>query len=181
MSKYVKNLVTDYVREQLSGVGDAILVDVIGMNANANNRLRGVLEEKNINLLVVKNSLAARAMTGTPLAGMFDGFSGSAAVCWGGEDIVSLAKEVARLADDAQYAPFAPRGGMMDGDRLDANQVVAVSKWPNREEQLSILVGQILSPGANLASQLNSPGGALASQVAQKGESSEEGDSSSES
>ena len=61
MSKYVKNLVTDHVRERLDGVNDALLVNVIGMDANANNRLRGALEDKNINLLVVKNSLAARA------------------------------------------------------------------------------------------------------------------------
>ena len=43
----------------------------------------------------------------------------------------------------------------------------AVSKWPSRTEQLSILAGQILSPGANLASQLTSVGGALASQIKQ--------------
>lgn len=177
MSKYVKNLVTDHVRECLDGVNDALLVNVIGMDANANNRLRGVLEEKNINLLVVKNSLAARATADTPLAPMFDGLTGTAAVCWGGEDIVSLAKEVANLAKDDEYDPFAPRCGVMDGDRLDAQQVLEVSKWPNRGEQLSILMGQILSPGANLVSQLTSPASALASQVAQKAEGAEEADS----
>ena len=177
MSKYVKNLVADHVRECLDGVDDALLVNVIGMDANANNRLRGALEEKNINLMVVKNSLAVRATAGTPLAPMFDGLTGTAAVCWGGEDIVSLAKEVAALAREDEYAPFAPRGGLMDGDRLDAQQVIEISKWPNREEQLSILVGQILSPGANLVSQLTSPASALASQVAQKAEGAEEADS----
>ncbi len=170
MSKYVKNLVTDHVRERLDGVDDALLVNVIGMDANANNRLRGILEEKNINLLVVKNSLAARATADTPLAPMFDGLTGTAALCWGGEDIVSLAKEVAALAKEAEYQPFQPRGGVMDGDLLDARQVIEVSKWPNRREQLSILVGQILSPGANLVSQLTSPASALASQVVQKAE-----------
>ena len=178
MSKYVKNLVTDHVRERLDGVNDALLVNVIGMDANANHRLRGALEEKQINLLVVKNSLAVRAMAETPLGPMFDGLTGTAAVCWGGEDIVSLAKAVAKLAEDDQYAPFAPRGGAMDGERLDAEKVFEVSKWPSREEQLSILVGQILSPGANLVSQLTSPASALASQVAQKAEGSEETDSS---
>ncbi|MEA1952502.1 MAG: 50S ribosomal protein L10 [Planctomycetota bacterium] len=177
MSKYVKSLVSDHVRECLDGVNDALLVNVIGMDANASNRLRGALEEKNINLLVVKNSLAARATADTPLGSMFEGLTGTAAVCWGGEDIVSLAKQVAALSQDAEYAPFEPRGGVMDGDRLDAQQVIEVSKWPNREEQLSILLGQILSPGANLVSQLTSPASALASQVAQKAEGAEEADS----
>jgi ribosomal protein L10 len=168
MSKYVKNLVSEHLRSRLDGVQDALVVNVVGLAATADNRLRGQLEAKQINLLVVKNSLAARAAAGTALAPMFEGVTGTAAICWGGEDIVSLAKEIARLAADKEYAAFQARGGVMDGERLSAEQVLAVSKWPSRPEQLSLLVGQILSPGATLASQLSSPGGALASQVAQK-------------
>ncbi len=106
---------------------------------------------------------------------MFEGLTGTVAVCWGGEDIVSLAKEVIRLAQDQQYEAFQPRGGVIDGERLTAEAVVEVSKWPSRTEQLSLLLGQILSPGANLASQLTSPGSNLASQIEQKGKAEGEG------
>ena len=187
MSKYVKNLIADHLRERLDGVSDALLVNVIGLEANANNQLRTELQAKGISLMVVKNSLAARATEGMPLSAMFEGLTGTAAVCWGGEDIVSLAKEIARLAKDAQYAAFEARSGMMDGQQLSGAQVAEVSTWPTRSEQLSLLVGQILSPGANLASQLIAPAGALASQIEQhadaqadeqadaEGESTEEG------
>ena len=168
MSKYVKNLITDHLRNRLQGVDDALLVDVVGLDANVNNRLRTELAEKDIHLVVVKNSLAARAAEGTPLAAMFAGLTGTAAVCWGGEDIVSLAKEVTRLAKDKQYEGLESRGGVMDGDTLSAAQVAEVSTWPNREEQLSLLVGQILGPGATLAAQLNGPGGTLAGQISEK-------------
>ena len=76
-----------------------------------------------------------------------------------------------RLAGDEQYAPFAPKGGVMEGSKLSAEEVRAVSKWPSRGEQLSLLVGQILSPGANLQAQLLAPGGLLASQFDKKAES----------
>ncbi len=178
MSKYVKNLIADHLRDRLADVSDMLLVDVIGLDANASNRLRNELSSKDINLLVVKNSLAARATEGTVLSPVFDGLTGTAAICWGSEDVVSLAKEVARLAKDEQYAPFTARGGMMDGETLSSEQVAEVSKWPNRQEQLSLLVGQVLSPGANLAGQLIGPGGALASQIEQQadkdGESGQE-------
>ncbi len=174
MSKYIKNLISDHLRERLSDVQDALLVNMIGLEANANNRLRTALREKDIEVMVVKNSLAARAMEGTPLAPMFEGLTGTSAICWGGEDIVSLAKEVSALAKDKQYEAFAARGGVMEGESLSAQQVAEVSKWPTREEQLSLLVGQILGPGSRLASQLTGPGGALASQIAQKGEGEEE-------
>ena len=58
----------------------------------------------------------------------------------------------------------------MDGEALTASQVASISKWPNRQQQLSILVGQILGPGATLSAQLTAPGGALASQIKQKAE-----------
>ena len=58
----------------------------------------------------------------------------------------------------------------MDGVQLTPEKVLEISKWPNRAEQLSMLVGQIMGPGAQLAAQLNGPGGALVSQVKSKGE-----------
>jgi large subunit ribosomal protein L10 len=179
MSKYVKNLLTEHIRTQLQGVNDALVVNLVGLNATSDNRLRKELRAKNIRVIVVKNSLAKRAASGTPLASALEGLSGSAAICWGGEDIVSLAKEVVKLARDARFAPFAPCGGVMDGEKMTAQQVDQVSRWPTRTEQLSLLVGQILGPGAKLASQLTAAGGALASQISQLGEEKEgEGDSS---
>lgn len=176
MSKYVKNLITDHLRERLKDVHDALLVNVVGLDANADNRLRTELQSKDINVMVVKNSLAARATAGTQLAPMFEGLTGTAAICWGGEDVVGLAQEVARLAEDKQYEAFQTRGGVMDGEKLSAEQVAQVSKWPNRRAQLSLLLGQVLAPGANLVGQLTGPGGALASQIEQRAE--EEGNSS---
>ncbi len=170
MSKYLKDLMTDDLKGKLDGVSDALVVNVIGMEANANVELRRALREKNMHLMVVKNSLARRATEGTTLAAAFEGASGTSAVVWGGEDVVSLAKEVVRLAKEDSYAPFATKGGVMDGEKLSAEDVEAVSKWPSREEQLSLLMGQILGPGATLSAQLLGPGKQLASQVKQKSE-----------
>ena len=50
-------------------------------------------------------------------------------------------------------------------DVLSSEQVGEVSGWPSRTEQLSILLGQVLRPGASLAGQLTGPAGALASQI----------------
>ena len=129
MSKYVKNLISEHLRDRLGGLNDALLVNMIGLDANTNNRLRTELQQKNIRVMVVKNSLAARATAGTPLASMFEELTGCSAICWGGEDLVSLTKEVVRLQRDEQYAAFRARGGVMDGQELGrsgpGNQQVA--------------------------------------------------------
>lgn len=170
MSKYVKNVITEDLRRRLGGVGAAVLVNVSRLDAVTNMKLRKQLREKKISVMVVKNSLAHRALVGTPLAPMMEGLSGPAAICWGGEDIVSLAKEVLRLAEQKEYEKLELRGGCMEGKRLTPADVKAVSKMPTRQELLALLVGQILSPGAVLAGQLLGPGGVLASQIRQKAE-----------
>lgn len=174
MSKFVKELVTDQLKRELEGVQDLLLVNVVGLTANRTTALRKALRDKNIKLMVIKNSLARRATEGTQLAAAFEGSEGTLAMVWGSTDIVALAKEVVRLAGDKEYEKFSARGGVMGGAKLQAAEVAAVSKWPTREEQVSILLGQILAPGALLASQLTSIGGALASQIEQRGEGGEE-------
>ncbi|HAN98031.1 MAG TPA: 50S ribosomal protein L10 [Planctomycetaceae bacterium] len=170
MSKYVKDLVTKDLARRLDGVADCVVANVIGLDSLATYQLRKRLREKNIHCLVVKRTLARRATAGTSLAPAFEDLEGSAAVLWGSEDFISLAKEITELDSGTEFKEFATVGGVMDGERLSAERVKEISKWPSRAEQLSLLVGQILGPGASLAGQLVGPGGTLASQIEKKSE-----------
>lgn len=165
MSKFVKNLLIEDVRKKLAGVNDALLVSVSGMTAVNNQSLRAKLRSKNIQLMMVKNSLARQAVKGSPLAAAFEQAEGSLALVWGQGDIVSLAKEIVAIAEDKKMAPFEARGGVVDGQRIGAAEVKDVSKWPSREEVLGKIVGQILGPGAKLAAILLGPGGQIAGQL----------------
>lgn len=168
MSKQVKDLITSELQGRFKNVTDLFLVNLVGLDAIKTQTLRKRLREKDIHLMMVKNSLARRATEGTALSPAFEGATGMLAVVYGATDVVALAKEITKLADDKNMAPFAATGGVMAGARLSAAEVKEVSKWPTREEQLSLLIGQILSPGAKLASQLNSMGGAIVSQIKEK-------------
>ena len=174
MSKYVKELVTRDIKRRLEGVEDAVVVTTVGMDANTTNELRGELEKLDIHLLVVKNSLARRASEGTQLSPAFEGAAGQVGVMWGSTDFVSLVKEVVKLDKNKdKYEKFVAGGGVMDGERLDADGLKAVSKWPSRQEQISMLVGQILGPGSQLSGALLGPGKMLNSQIKKKGEGDE--------
>ena len=174
MSKFVKDLLTKDLAGRLDGVENCVLVNIIGMSANSTMNLRKRLRGKDIQLMVIKNSLARRATNGASLFPAFEGLRGTAAVIWGAEDFVSLVKEVTVLDKDAtEFEKFQTRGGVMDGEKLTAERVKEISKWPSREEQLSLLAGQMLGPGAQLSAQLIGPGAQLASQVKQVGEEKE--------
>src|SRR5262245_5699533 len=173
MSKQLKNLIAEEVKKRLTGVNDALLVNVIGLDSANTFALRRELRSKNISLLVVKNSLARRATEGMPLGKAFDNSEGSLAVVWGGEDFVSLAKELVALHKKPEYEKFTPKGGVMEGEKLTPEKVTEISKWPNRAGQISIVLGQILSPGSKLLSQITAPGGKLLSQIKKKSEGEE--------
>lgn len=173
MSKQLKNLIAEEVKQRLAGVNDALLANVIGLDSTNTFALRKELRSKNISLLVVKSSLARRATEGTPLGKAFENNEGSLAVVWGGEDFVSLAKELVAIHKKPEFEKFTAKGGVMDGEKLTAEKVTEVSKWPNRAGQISIVLSQVLSPGAKLLSQLNGPGGKLLSQVKKKSEGEE--------
>jgi len=175
MSKYLKGLLTQDLSRRLAGVEDCVVVNAIGLAANTAYTLRKQLREKQVQLMVVKNSIARRATEGTPLAAAFDGLDGPAAILWGGDDFVSLVKLVAELDKSEEFAAFKARGGAMAGEALTAERVLEISKWPSRTEQLSLLSGQLLSPGAQLASQLIAVGGALANQIEQIAEGAGKG------
>jgi len=166
MSKYLKQLISNEIASRLEGVDECVLADVIGIEVNDSVLMRRQLAEKNIELMVVKNSLARRATEGTALATAFEGMDGSLAICWGGDDFITLIKEVAKLDRDSdQFEAFKARGGVMDGEQLTLEAVKEISSWPTRQEQLSILIGQILGVGSQISSQLLAPGGLLSSQL----------------
>ena len=167
MSKFVKNLIVDQIKKELSEVQNCVLVNVIGLDAGQSGQLRDRLHEKSINIRVVKKSMAIRATEGTDLAPAFDGVGGSVAVCWGGNDFVSMVKELVEIDNDQNFEAFSTCGGVLDGEALTPAAVTEISKWPTREEVLATLVGQLLGPGATLSAQLIGPGGTLASQVSE--------------
>jgi len=168
MSKLVKDMMMRDLRSRLDNVGEVFLVSLGQIDAQKTTELRLALRKKNINLQLIRNNLARRALADTPLAPAFEAAAGMLAVCWGGDDIVDLAKELDRITGLPDYAGFECRGGAMDGGKLEPEDLKRVAKWPSRTEQLSILSGQLCSPGGALSGQLLGGGGSLAGQLASR-------------
>ena len=106
MSKFVKNIITEDLKRRLDGVDNALLVNVVGMKVNDSNSLRATLAEKGVKVMVVKNSLAARAFADDPLGPAFDGLTGNAAVCWGASDMSRLPRSSMLLGQAFRRSAF---------------------------------------------------------------------------
>lgn len=163
MSKPIKEMLIGEIAGRLGESRDMLVIDVSTLDAINANKFRIALQGSNISALTVKNSLARQALHRIGVESLDPVLSGPSTLVWGGEDVVALSKEIARWAKELEGVVI--KGGTVEGETLDSAAVDALSKSPSREELISMIAGQILSPGAQLGALLLGPGGQLAGQV----------------
>lgn len=157
MSKPVKGMMIEDYRQRFEGVEGALVLDVRGINANDNNALRTGLREKNIRITVVKNTLARKAFEGKPLGALAPALTGPAALAYGAESVVDVARAVVDWAKKIQALEL--RGAVLEGQYYEGEAgVKKLSEMPTKEEAQARVVQLILSPGGKLVGAATSPG-----------------------
>ncbi len=163
MSKVVKQMMIADLQAALGDCREVLVVDVSKLNAVATNKWRLDLHKKQIRVMGVKNAVAGKALSDIGLSGVREVLSGPSAIVWGGEDIVSLAKEITQSVDTIKE--LALKGGAIGATSLDMNQVVSLSKSPGRKELLSMVSGCLLGPGSQVAGAVRGTGAKLAGAI----------------
>jgi large subunit ribosomal protein L10 len=179
MSKAVKGMVIDDIARRMGDVSDLLVVDASKLDAFSANKWRLDLRKKNITAVTVRNTLARRALERAGVRGMEKVLIGPSTVLFGGRDVVELSKEIVEAAKKNDKIQI--KGGAVEGSTLDAAGVESLSKSPSREELISMIAGQILAPGANLAAALLGPGSMIASQLKSIYDKEGEGEGAAES
>jgi len=176
MSKRIKELLVTDLQQRIGDTSEMLVVDSSRLDAISDNRFRLGLREKDIRVLTVKNSMALRALHSTEITALDPILAGPSSLVFGGEDIVSLSKEIAAWAKEFGGDLLEIKGGMLEGTTLSSSDVDELSKSPSREELIAQIVGLLLSPGASIAGSLLGPGGLVAGslEAMADGEDSEE-------
>ncbi len=163
MSKQVKEMLMNDFRGRVGETKDFLVLDIAKVDAIATNKMRLALREKKIAVLTIQNALAKKTLGELGVDSLNDFLAGPSTLVWGGEDIVALSKEITKWAKEITTIEI--KGGTLEGVALDAAAVNALSKSPSREELISMIAGQILGPGSQIAAILLGPGATVAGQV----------------
>jgi large subunit ribosomal protein L10 len=163
MSKYVKELMMDQLRTDLDGTRSVLILDLKGLDANAEYGLRRDLRKKSIRLRVLKNSLARRVFTDLGMDGLSKYLEGPSALVWGGDGIPELAKEISIQVKNLKKP--AIKGGAVDGVIVGPDQVEEITKLPSREALIGQVLGLLLSPPQQVLSMVSSPASTLIGQL----------------
>ncbi|MFO1226327.1 50S ribosomal protein L10 [Roseateles sp.] len=143
-------VVTD-VAAQAAKSQTLALAEYRGLTVEALNKLRVDARSKGVYLHVLKNTLARRAVAGTPFEAASESMVGP--LIYGfSEDAVAAAKVIADFAKTNDKLVI--KGGAYGGKALDVNGVKALASVPSKEVLLSQIAGLLKSPVQRTAAVL---------------------------
>jgi large subunit ribosomal protein L10 len=175
MNRDQKAATIEALAAEIDSAEAVFAVDYRGISVSQAAELRARLRDADATFRVVKNSLTERAADQVGAESLKPLLSGPTALTFVRGDAAMAAKAVADQARVTQLLPF--KGGLMNGDVLDADQIRAISRLPARELLYGQLVGIVASPITGLVRTLGGLVGGLAvalSQVREKKENQAE-------
>ena len=147
--------------EQFKNANAAMLVSFKKMTVAKDQELRRQLREAGVSYSVVKNTLARKAASGTPLEPLADEFKGVTAVALSTTDPVGLSKAIAKFTK-ANAEIFSFKTGLVEGRVVELKEVESIASLPSREELISKVLFLINIQAQRLATVIQAVPGNLA-------------------
>lgn len=158
-----KKAVVAEVSVQVAQAQAIVLAEYRGIEVGDMTKLRAKARQSGVYFRVLRNTLARRAVAGTPFEGLADKMTGPLAYGMSA-DPVAVAKvmhEYAKANDK-----FVIRGGAMPKVVMSPKDVAALATMPSREELLAKLLGTMQAPIATFVRTLNEVPGRFVRTVA---------------
>src|SRR5437016_9245883 len=143
------------ITTRLKASSTAVLADYRGMTVGQMRELRSKLRDGNIEMMVVKNTLARRAAKAAGYEPLSAELVGPIAMLFAADDVSAPA----RILNDYIRAnrKMVIKGGLLEGHVIKADAVTELADLPSREVLLSRLLGAMQAPLGSLASVLQAP------------------------
>lgn len=151
MTKAQKAEVIDHLTSSFKETEAIAVCDYRGLTVKDLEALRKQVRAIGGNTQVVKNTLANIALKNAGKEGYE--LSETNILVWG-EDQLTIAKTVAKFANDKKDH-FSIRKAFLDGEFKDADDLIALSKLPGREELLGMLLSVWTAPLRNMVTGLD--------------------------
>jgi large subunit ribosomal protein L10 len=148
LNKSEKQVVVADVAAQVARAQTLALAEYRGLTVEHLNNLRRQARDKGVYLHVLKNTLARRAVAGTPFECAAESMVGP--LIYGfSEDAVAAAKVISDFAKGNDKLVI--KAGAYAGKALDAEGVKSLASIPTKEVLLAQLVGLLQSPISRIA------------------------------
>lgn len=151
MKRTEKEQLVSELTEKIKGASALYYTDFSGLNVKSMTDLRRRFRRAGVEYVVIKNTLALRAVNESGLTG--ERLKGPTGIVVG-TDPVAAAKVLTDFAKENEQRP-AVKGGLLEGRAIDPAQVKQLAALPSREQLLAELGAGMMSPMAAFAGALN--------------------------
>lgn len=152
LNREEKAAVVEEVGAQVAQAGAIVVAEYRGLEVGQITALRKQARQQGVYLRVLKNTLARRAIAGTPYEKLTDSLVGP--LIYGmSNDPVTAAKVLNDFAKGNDK--LVVKAGALPGSVLDAAGVKALASLPSRDELLAKLMGTMQAPVATFVRTLN--------------------------
>lgn len=165
MNKEQKAAVVEELSKELSDSGAIFAIDYRGISVPQAAELRAGLRDADTRFRIVKNRLTMLALDKAGTTELKDYMEGPTALAFVNGDAALAAKTIFRLGSEWELLDY--KGGVMDGEALDADSFKAIAKLPGREQMNAQFAGVVASPLTGLVRGLGSMVQGLAMQLKQ--------------
>jgi len=153
MKRAEKEQLVSELRDKLTSAQSLYYTDFTGLNVKRMTELRRRLKRAGVDYVVIKNTLALRAVNESGLVGTkLKGPTGLVV----GKDPVAAARVLTDFAKEFEDKP-AMKGGMLQGKAIDNAQLKRMASLPSREQMLADLAASMQSPMAAFLGALSGP------------------------
>lgn len=135
--------------QRLAVAPHAFVLDYQGIKVPQVTDLREKVRQSGGEYIVVKNTLALRAIDGESMAVLKEHFVGPTAVAFSDKDPVALAKTLTDFAKDVPVLKF--KAGLVEGRAVAADQIKDIAALPSREQLIAKLLFLMQSPVTRFA------------------------------
>lgn len=139
------------LKEKIGGAQALYYTDFTGLNVKRMTELRRRLRKANVEYVVIKNTLALRAVNESGLVG--ERLRGPTGLVMA-QDAVGAAKILSDFAKENDQRPTV-KGGLLDGASIDAAQVKRLAAMPSREQMLAELGAGLQAPLSAMLGAMN--------------------------
>ena len=162
MPNVVKDMIVREITSELKDAEGMLIVSMSGLTVEQSEDLRTKLAEQDVPLRMVPNRLTRLALKERGIDAPDDLLKGNVAISWGDPEAAIHAAKVVQEAEARKEGKLEFRGGLMEGNLLDAGDAAALAKLPSRDELRAKILGCLSGPARGLVSCLAGPGGGLA-------------------
>ena len=154
MNQEKKRDVVSQLTEQLQRSPNVYLTDFHGLAVKPMTDLRRKLRNAGVDYVVVKNTLALRAMTSASMTGLESDLTGPTALVFAGAEPVAAAKVLATF--QKEHEALTLKAALVEGRRLGPEEIKRLATLPSREELLGQLAGAMQGPLQGFAGAVSS-------------------------